>query len=290
MIINEWFASINQLRAETLKKGIISMIDDPTLVNKIYNHPLIFGLWKSTNNKRTDISSKDPALEQIAATIAHGTKIYSQGEMLRPPSYIPPKQLATAAIDLIRSSKANTTLAAQELRDGIEKLPEGPFKYAILSMLNDANDNVEEFRLKLECWFNDGMDRISGWYRRHMQLIAFIVGAVVTVACNADTFQIINTLYRDAAIRGAVVSTASTYVASGGVNLVEITFPIGWSMQLPNNFIGWLTKLIGWFLTASALSLGAPFWFDILNKIVNLRLTGKKPEDLKNCERSNNEK
>lgn len=37
--------------------------------------------------------------------------------------------------------------------------------------------------------------------------------------------------------------------------------------------------LFGWVLTAFALSLGAPFWFDILNKVINIRSAGKAPEE-----------
>ena len=33
--------------------------------------------------------------------------------------------------------------------------------------------------------------------------------------------------------------------------------------------------VIGWFITAFAISLGAPFWFDILNKIMVIRSTVK---------------
>ncbi len=38
----------------------------------------------------------------------------------------------------------------------------------------------------------------------------------------------------------------------------------------------WLTKLMGLLITASAVSLGAPFWFDMLIKLVNLRMAGAK--------------
>ncbi|MEP7343938.1 MAG: hypothetical protein ABI877_01665 [Gemmatimonadaceae bacterium] len=38
---------------------------------------------------------------------------------------------------------------------------------------------------------------------------------------------------------------------------------------------GWLGLLI----TAFAISLGAPFWFDLLNKVVSLRSSGAKPEE-----------
>ena len=41
----------------------------------------------------------------------------------------------------------------------------------------------------------------------------------------------------------------------------------------------WAKKFIGLLLTVIAASLGAPFWFDLLNKAVNLRLTGQKPPE-----------
>lgn len=47
----------------------------------------------------------------------------------------------------------------------------------------------------------------------------------------------------------------------------------------------WLYAVVGWFLTAVALSLGAPFWFDMLQRLVNLRgslkPSGKKADDEK---------
>ena len=42
------------------------------------------------------------------------------------------------------------------------------------------------------------------------------------------------------------------------------------------NFHWW--SIIGWLITALALSLGAPFWFDLLNKIIKLRNSGTKPK------------
>ncbi|MGB0178380.1 MAG: hypothetical protein ACPF9D_14535, partial [Owenweeksia sp.] len=38
-------------------------------------------------------------------------------------------------------------------------------------------------------------------------------------------------------------------------------------------------KLLGWFVTALAITLGAPFWFDLLKRVINIRNTGNKPED-----------
>jgi hypothetical protein len=45
-----------------------------------------------------------------------------------------------------------------------------------------------------------------------------------------------------------------------------------------NAYHVWLTKPLGWLLTAFAITLGAPFWFDILNKIMIIRSTVKPHE------------
>jgi hypothetical protein len=42
---------------------------------------------------------------------------------------------------------------------------------------------------------------------------------------------------------------------------------------------GWIVKLVGWLITALAAAQGAPFWFDLLNKLLQLRGGEKKPEE-----------
>ncbi|WP_299579595.1 hypothetical protein [Mucilaginibacter sp.] len=44
---------------------------------------------------------------------------------------------------------------------------------------------------------------------------------------------------------------------------------------------GFFSHLPGLLITALALSLGAPFWFDLLNKLVSIRAAGVKPEEKK---------
>ena len=88
-------------------------------------------------------------------------------------------------------------------------------------------------------------------------------------------------------LRASLVESAKSFVAQpGGENrsikdVVEtisaVSLPIGWSEfpkrdQLPIIFLGWL-------ITAFAVSLGAPFWFDLLNKFMNIRSAGKAPDE-----------
>ncbi len=68
----------------------------------------------------------------------------------------------------------------------------------------------------------------------------------------------------------------------------KLGLPIGWNRNNPDTYPGtirdpqnldeWCIKAFGWLLTALALSLGAPFWFDLLNKFIVVRSTVKPHE------------
>jgi hypothetical protein len=51
------------------------------------------------------------------------------------------------------------------------------------------------------------------------------------------------------------------------------------SSSPPDHSTNWAVKLVGIILTAVAAAQGAPFWFDILKKVVNLRSTGANPAE-----------
>ncbi|MBS1586689.1 MAG: hypothetical protein JSS82_14230 [Bacteroidetes bacterium] len=57
--------------------------------------------------------------------------------------------------------------------------------------------------------------------------------------------------------------------------------PLGWygdEFKNANTFLAIISKLFGFAATVLALSMGAPFWFDLLNKIANIRGAGNKPQ------------
>lgn len=63
--------------------------------------------------------------------------------------------------------------------------------------------------------------------------------------------------------------------------LAEVGYPIGWTGWdglLPKGQPGQnpVWALVGIFITGLALSLGASFWFDLLGKFMNVRMTGKR--------------
>jgi hypothetical protein len=54
--------------------------------------------------------------------------------------------------------------------------------------------------------------------------------------------------------------------------LQQLGIPLGWEATPKKE--EWPNKIIGLLLTALAISLGAPFWFDVLSRVTNIRSTG----------------
>ena len=88
-------------------------------------------------------------------------------------------------------------------------------------------------------------------------------------------------LWANDALRSAIavqaqnVSVQQNLLDSGSNEIIESIneFPIGWE-KLPNSDIEWVKSILGWVLTAAAVSLGAPFWFHVLGRVANIRGSG----------------
>ena len=158
---------------------------------------------------------------------------------------------------------------------------------ALRALSNAGAATVADYRREIAAWFDEGMNRVSGWYRRQSQAIIFLIGAVVTVSANASTVHIVRDLWQDDALRYSVaqqaVAGAST---SSNLDSLQVpddilkSFPLGWEGDDPSDWTAgnWLAHVVGWFFTTAAVSLGAPFWFDLLSKVASLRGTGRRPK------------
>jgi hypothetical protein len=191
----------------------------------------------------------------------------------------------------------------------------------LTSLLHSAQGDAVVFRQSVEQWYDDAMERVSGWYRRRVQKVLWVLAFVVAFAINADTLQIGKRLWVDPATRTALANQAQAAAATGPTGttgptgptgatgatgatgptgstgtespikeLRDLPVPLGWHLasgrddpqgfpiyQKPSMIWALLSKLLGLTLTAVALSLGAPFWFDTLSKIARLRNSGAPP-------------
>jgi len=189
-----------------------------------------------------------------------------------------------------------------KIGEELDAIVDKELKTALCSLWNAASFNVIGFRAGVEEWFNHTMDRASGWYRVQTQVILLVFGLAIAIGLNVDTVRVTQRLWSDGALRAAVAEEVKklppppppTTVASsppdagqlgnqvdqiqkdlGRVNALRL--PLGWSNgATPRGGFQYLRALLGWVITAIALSLGAPFWFDLLSKVAALRGTGTK--------------
>jgi hypothetical protein len=163
-------------------------------------------------------------------------------------------------------------------------------------LAEEAAGSVERLQTALETWFDTGMDRVSGWYKRWTQLWQLVIGLILAIALNINVVTIGLTLWNDIPLRSAIVAEAEKLAQESESSpridttrdlLRSTRLPIGWPEGLPfiQRAFDWKTfdgsLLAGWLLTAVGASFGAPFWFDLLGRFVKLRSGGPRPDEAK---------
>jgi hypothetical protein len=266
--VNERIQSLLETRAKMLRTSIYELLggDDPgSPGSRLTAHPLV-------------------------RAIAHTSS--------KMPSYIPSSTFGLALFDTLVPADEHP-LTFKRLRDAIMKLPAGSQK-ALLAVVSSAEGDIAAVRSSVEQWFDNAMDRLSGLYKRHVTVWLFVLGFIIATATNADSILLVQRLEHESALRTAV---AAQIADAGGKPLsieqaeLEQMDLLFWdteclvdaqeaahhprAMRQPEWSLGWLSwlglKILGCLMTALAVSLGGPFWFDALGRLVNLRATGAKP-------------
>ena len=264
-VVNEYIATVLSWRAKDLQASIKDIIDNQDLRTAFYNHGLI--------NTTNDVSGGDHA------------------------SYFDGKTVAMALIGSLDTSKPIPAYA--DVEQAVKALPDSSIKTSLLATLTEANNDLDKLRTSIAGWFDKSMDRLSGAYKRKTKTLALVVGLIIAGAINADSLRVGITLWNDSSLRAQMVGIADDYLKAcgdkclkpDGSNLTDVQqqfknadqtlrpLPIGWPDPTFDcrKILSWLQKIGGLLATGFALSLGAPFWFDLLSKFMKLRGTGDKP-------------
>jgi hypothetical protein len=289
--INEGISSFFSLRAATLKSGLENLLGSD-LAKQVYDHHLVQGLVQ-----------KDILLK-----------------WKRKPSYIPTR---TFVMTLLDTMHGGFPASADDVRLAVQKIPDQKIQRALLALVDDAQGDMDKIKKNFGVWFDHSMDRVSGWYRRKVQMIILILGILASFGIGVDSIATVKRLWGDSVLRSALVDAAQAEVAKKqpppqtaeqvaaapaapnfdqvGKNLKDLQSQFS-SLEIPTyppngicaewkaarnpgaceGFFGplgfWLRRhWLGFIITSAALSLGAPFWFDLLNKLVSMRSAGQKP-------------
>ncbi|MFA0963228.1 hypothetical protein AB9P05_15605 [Roseivirga sp. BDSF3-8] len=271
-LLNEYINALLKLRGENLYKAILNMLNSE-MVEKFYNHHLIKSLSKNRKKR---------------------------------PSYISPGVFAKVIMDLMAEEKANEnkgtgSILKANLKDIVSAkiFDQSSVMKLLKSFAEEVNYDANRFAVKLEAWFEEVMDRAKGWYVRKIRRVTLVVSIVVAIAFNVDSIRAYRALSENADLRTDIVGMASDFLAENPdgaagntasdiryeaardslvsfyareISPVNNMFNFGYGDE-QLTYIGKhpFSAFLGWILTAFAISLGAPFWFDILNKVMSLR-------------------
>lgn len=250
--VYEAVASWLNLRAETLVSGIRSLLnakddDGHELVLKIYNNALAHPTGSGTATSIKSIKCK--------------------------PSYIPSQDFALALIQSIQSAPGNFS----SLSSDIDAIKDKQLRALLTTLHTRASASLENFQQEVANWFDAGMGRVSGAYKKQSQVWCFVIALLIAVILNIDSVHLFKTLWlHSASVAQLNISNANTMAATQAYDQLQ-SLPIGWSHGFSLETLQ-PSAIFGWLITASASLFGAPFWFDALKTLVRLRGTGTKPD------------
>lgn len=357
--ITEAINSYFQERGRVLFRTIGQLFEDyvnPNFGQLMYTHPMIDNLKKDKNSLPQYISAETFA-NAFTDVVSNSARIYAyDGRAIMP--------------------KQDGLTAFQRFVSGVNQLEHTPVKLLLMNIvdrcrLTDEAASMAALQKELQQWYNDQMDRVSGWYKTWTRTRLFWVSLIVTLALNVDSIYLFQCIYKSPDLQNQLLpvaeNLADNYSAArkdsatpiqqqmyqalqntkfpqdssrpdsvlrflqralntlGRIDTIihkqdslraiklkessdvlqdfaSLSLPVGWHRNAAP--LSWVDKpdttkkdylhqrqqsttpnkiiyFLGILITTVSLSAGAPFWFDLLLKLVNLRRTGAKPSTSK---------
>lgn len=300
--IQEFLASsIFDWRAKNLYRSIQFILGD-SATELLYQYPLIKS-WKDYK-QRVNKNSVGPSY------IPNSTFALALISVIIEKSGVQPEINSLTIDDFILA------INSEEIKQFFDPDQIKLFKILALKTKNKAGDipDIEPLETAISDWFQQSMIRASGVYKRQVKMITLTIGFLVAMGLNADTLNITNRLFQEPVLQENISQSIDIVLTNNPnsplnnclnsdaeftKNCQDLTenflysylfdfssLPLGWDQSNLNqqfnsgeNIVIQLFKVImGWGLTAIAISMGSSFWFDLLNKLINVRNTGSKPQ------------
>jgi hypothetical protein len=168
---------------------------------------------------------------------------------------------------------------------------------AVLDALGNFGATVERATTqaydRFQRWFGSAQDRAEQWFQIHVRMVTIVAAILVSVFLQLDTVEIYDKLRHEPKLVEALVKTAPGTLEQGAPvqgqpdadaqkkAFADLTaridstgfelLPSGWFARWPTEKLWWFNHLFGLALSAGLLTLGAPFWFNLLKNLTSLR-------------------
>ena len=361
-IVQEIVATKLAFRSKILEKAILRMLEDGKTTSRLALFDSVRGfyqlIFRSNNLKNKRFATAfytHPLLKYLA-----------EDNWFSKPDYISSRNFSKTMIDLLhgiepgfngvnilkikesidsgylkinlaandKDNPANQNYIDQQQTRTTEVDINPETRLFLQSLLAESRGDVEKFKMLLEKWFEDTMERATGWYKRYTQYILFIIGFLIAVSFNVETITIAKKLAADPKLAAQVANSAGVFIeqqketgnqlrqlksqgrdtteeyaaikqdydslkqktdtliatakalVNNDIKSVNEVLGLGYECNHPRLlhtfFFAYpdasFSNFIGWILTALAICLGAPFWFDLLSKLVRVRGSGIKKD------------
>jgi hypothetical protein len=181
-VIVEAIASLFAVRAKTLRAGIAQLLNDPNykaLAKEIYAHAAV--------NPRGD-----------------GTVTSASSPNKNDPAYIDRQLFSQAMLDILKISpeiatapggKPTTTTLKNAVDSALGAQPSAQLQTFFHGVIDRSLGDPDKIKGELVAWFDNSMDRVSGWYKRWTQVVSIVVGFVLAAGLNIDAINVAKVLW-----------------------------------------------------------------------------------------------
>jgi hypothetical protein len=240
--VQEALAALFKLRANSLLAGVKAMLNDPQYTG-------------------------------LAAALYRHPLVNAQGDSH--PSYIDPQHFALALVDVLAQAPGT----AAGISQAIDGVADADLRRALRALYQRADGDLKRFEDGIAGWFDSAMERISGHYKRRASTISLLLSLLLAVLFNIDSIHLFQSLWRQPALTAQLTALPASLDAATIDALWSL--PIGWVTFPPALDSHFLLQCAGWLITAATALFGAPFWFDLLQRTVQMRGTGATPAERK---------
>ena len=203
LLVEAWNQKIKE-RGVFLQKLIYRLLNDPLNYNygyHIYQHPIINRMRKDGSSYPYYISA-DSFCNALIDTVADlGLKV----------SYIPD---GDKTYKMVRAG--GTAALADRFVGSVRGMNESDMKRLFTNFIdrNRTADGLDFAKLKDEMgkWYDDFMDRASGEYKQNQRGKLQLIGILVAIALNVDTFHMARVFMLDKPLRDSTVQNAMNVV------------------------------------------------------------------------------
>ncbi|MCU0284756.1 MAG: hypothetical protein MUF15_00020 [Acidobacteria bacterium] len=297
--LREWIAVVLNTRSRTLKKGILNMLKDDTRVKQVLNHHLVRVKSIEGSSEKSN-APKYISSKAFAQALLEGILKAQKDEKAASDSTAPTQPTGEKKAVIIEGMKKSITkIENSHVKNILLEVLESTEKKAAAG-LEKKCDNAKKV---IEDWFNAEMELLSAWYKKQTHIVLLVLAILFCVLFNVDTIMITRTLSVNTALRQSISegvqhavkepmdpTSVDSYKQGEKIKeqIHQLGLPIGWTVNtegsldprgLPRGFWNWFYKILGILMSILAVSMGAPFWFDILKKLINISSKPKSSQE-----------